>query len=115
MPRKTTRRTASRRTASGATQETGLIAKRDSVRRSPGTKCALDNRSHRTPKFCCEWSTQHAITCSRMHVLSSQATAMLCSARQQQRTLDSILLDAMSYHVAASPKRANGLGNRTAN
>jgi hypothetical protein len=50
MPKKTARRTSSRRTVSRARKESGLIAKKKMLKRSAGTKSTLDNRSHRTPQ-----------------------------------------------------------------
>lgn len=44
----------SRRLVSRAPQDSGLIANAKTLKRSVGTKSALDNRSHRTPKFSCE-------------------------------------------------------------
>jgi hypothetical protein len=40
-----------RRSDSRAPESTGLIATSKTRRRSVSTKCAIDNRSHRTPKF----------------------------------------------------------------
>jgi hypothetical protein len=55
MMRKTTApRKPSRRKVQRASRRTGLIAKAKTPRRSVETKSALDNRSHRTPKFSCE-------------------------------------------------------------
>jgi hypothetical protein len=45
---KTALRSRSHRSASSPTQDSGLIAKSNAPRQSASTKCALDNRSHRT-------------------------------------------------------------------
>ena len=54
MRKKTALRKPSRRKVSRARKESGLIAKKKMLKRSAGTKSALDDRSHRTPKFTCE-------------------------------------------------------------
>ena len=48
MPKKTARRPPSPERISSAIQTPGLIAKAEMPKRSARTKCALDNRSHRT-------------------------------------------------------------------
>ena len=51
MPKKTARRTPSRRTVSRPTQDSRLIVTARKPKQSAGTKSALDNRSHRTVQF----------------------------------------------------------------
>jgi hypothetical protein len=60
MPKKTARRNSSRRPVSRAGKESGLIAKKKMLKRSAGTKSALDNPAHRTLKLSCERSAQQA-------------------------------------------------------
>jgi len=54
MPKKTARRTHSRRKVRRATHPHGLIANEETLKRSAGAKSALDNRSHRTLKLSCK-------------------------------------------------------------
>ena len=54
MPKPTARRSPSRRKGLRTKKGSGLIAKRQTRKRSVGTKSALDNRSHRTLKLSCE-------------------------------------------------------------
>jgi hypothetical protein len=51
MGNKPANRTTSRRRVLRTTQTPGLIADAKTLTRSAGTKCGLDNRSHRTPQL----------------------------------------------------------------
>ena len=51
--KKTALRTRAHRRVSSASQESGLIVTANTAKRSAGTARAIDNRSHRTPKFSC--------------------------------------------------------------
>ena len=54
MPKRNTSARQTRRPGSRALERSGLIANADTQKRSASTKCALDNRSHRTPQLSCE-------------------------------------------------------------
>ena len=53
MPKKRVAARRSRRTVSRAPHRMGLIANAETREQSVGTESALDNHSHRTPKFSC--------------------------------------------------------------
>jgi len=78
MPKPTARRSPSRRKGLRTKKGSGLIAKRQTRKRSVGTKSALDNRSHRTPQ----------LTCGRIKIRSECAAfANPQIARRVQRSL----------------------------
>ena len=69
MPKNPVSARRSRRLVSRAPQDSGLIANAETLKRSAGTKSALDNRSHRTPKFAANESNRSV--CEARAILSS--------------------------------------------
>ena len=76
----------SRRKVQRANPSTGLIVEANTAQRSAGTECAIDNRSHRTPKFTSGRSLDQRSTTleaddSRRARLMMPLSARWCNAR----------------------------------
>ena len=80
MPKKTARRPPSPERISSAIQTPGLIAKAEMPKRSARTKCALDNRSHRTDSVQLRWSKQYRAVDASKASASARSLAPLPAA-----------------------------------
>ena len=77
---KTALPTHARRQVSSPTQDPGLIVTAKNARRSARTTRAVDNRSHRTPKFTCGRIKQNASEASLPKIARQvQSTFGCCS------------------------------------